>query len=230
LRARSGCEADTFAKHFLFCSPIETPQRIDVKNENAIMNHYSILLHFRDGERTSMKVMEIAGDWGLDHLAPGSRPDHGPPGFGQVLVHMQAASIGADEIINYTAEPRWESRALEIAGRDGIDLVIDLAGSLDQSVKAVRTGGFVATIGVLAGPSATVPLGQIVTRAIRLQGVTAGSRRSFEVMVRAIQRHRLRPVLSVAGNSMEDAPKAIAAITEGKHFGKLCIHLRGQTP
>jgi NADPH:quinone reductase-like Zn-dependent oxidoreductase len=341
-----------------------------------------------------MKVMEIAHDWGLHRLVPGSRPDHGPPGFGQVLVHMQAASInyrdyvmanggygrrggrlpmipvsdgagqivalgpgvtgftvgdlacpnfaqdwisgslrdefwssmlggitdgvlqetmllpasgvvkvpshlepleaatlpcaaltawnaitsagvkagstvltqgtggvslfalqfakmfgaavivtssndakldkarrlGADEIINYTREPRWESRALEIAGQDGIDLVIDLAGSLAQSVKAVRTAGTVATIGVLAGPSATVPLGQIVTRAVRLQGVTAGSRQSFEEMVRAIDRHRLRPVLSVAGNSMNDAPRAIAAITEGKHFGKLCIHLRSPPP
>ena len=134
-----------------------------------------------------------------------------------------ARELGADETINYRTDPTWETRAREISGPGGIDLVIELAGALAQSVKAVKAGGTVAMIGVLAGPSATIPLGQVVTRAVRLQGVTAGSRRAFEEMMRAVERHRLRPVYSVAGRSMEDAPAAIAAIAEGKHFGKICL-------
>lgn len=137
----------------------------------------------------------------------------------------RAKELGADETINYAIEPKWEVRAAEIGGADGIDLVIELAGALAQSVKAVRAGGTVAAIGVLAGPWATMPLGQIVTRAVRVQGVTAGSRRSFEEMVRAIEQHRLRPTFSVAGNSMADAPQAIAAMIHGRHFGKICIGL-----
>ncbi len=137
----------------------------------------------------------------------------------------RARELGADETINYRTTPNWESRAREIAGPSGIDVVIELAGALNQSVKAVKAGGIVSVIGVLAGPSPTLSLGQVVTRAVRLQGITAGSRRAFEDMMRAIERHRLQPVFSVAGRAMTDAPAAIAAIAEGSHFGKLCLEL-----
>ena len=74
----------------------------------------------------------------------------------------------------------------------------------------------------------TLALGQVVTRAVRLQGVTGGSLRAFEDMMRAIAMHRLEPAFSVVGHAMEDAPSAIAAIAEGAHFGKLCITFGGR--
>lgn len=135
----------------------------------------------------------------------------------------RASIMGADETINYRAFPDWQKRARDIAGPDGIDHVVELAGELDQSVKAVRDGGVLSVIGVLAGASATLSLGQVVTRAIRLQGVTAGSLRAFEDMMRAIDIHRLEPAFDVAASNMEDAPRVIAAIAGGSHFGKICM-------
>ncbi|MBN8980774.1 MAG: NAD(P)-dependent alcohol dehydrogenase [Rhizobiales bacterium] len=138
----------------------------------------------------------------------------------------RAKQLGADETINYRTNPAWEKRAREIAGPNGIDLVVDLAGSLDQSVKAVKAGGTVAVIGVLAGATSPLSLGQVVTRAVRLQGVTAGSLRAFEAMMQAIALHRLEPAFDVVGRRMDEAGKAIAAITEGTHFGKICMELQ----
>jgi NADPH:quinone reductase-like Zn-dependent oxidoreductase len=135
----------------------------------------------------------------------------------------QAKQLGADEVINYRSVPDWDRRARDIAGSAGIDHVIELAGTLDQSVRAVRSGGMLSLIGVLAGASSSLSLGQIVTRAIRMQGVTAGSLRDFENMMRAIETHRIQPVFSVDGHNMEDAPRLIAAIAEGKHTGKICL-------
>jgi NADPH:quinone reductase-like Zn-dependent oxidoreductase len=135
----------------------------------------------------------------------------------------QAKALGADEGINYQTDPDWDKRARDIAGPRGIDHVVELAGTLDQSIRAVKSGGTLSVIGVLAGLSPTLSLGQVVTRAITLRGVTAGSRRSFEEMMRAIEFHRLQPVFSVIGDTMEDAPSAIARIAEGTHVGKLCI-------
>jgi NADPH:quinone reductase-like Zn-dependent oxidoreductase len=135
----------------------------------------------------------------------------------------QAATMGADETINYRTFPNWEKRAKEIAGSNGIDHVVELAGEIDQSVKAVNDGGVLSVIGVLAGSSATLALGQVVTRAIRLQGVTAGSLLAFENMMRAIELHRLEPAFAIAASKMEDAPRVIAAIGEGSHFGKICM-------
>jgi NADPH:quinone reductase-like Zn-dependent oxidoreductase len=135
----------------------------------------------------------------------------------------QALALGADEGINYRTDPDWEKRAREIAGPRGIDHVVELAGTLDQSIRAVKSGGTLSVIGVLADLAPTLSLGQVVTRAITLRGITAGSRRAFEDMMHAIELHRLQPTFSVIGRAMEDAPAAIARIGEGAHFGKLCI-------
>ncbi|MEA2935318.1 MAG: hypothetical protein QOD74_1964 [Variibacter sp.] len=140
----------------------------------------------------------------------------------------RARELGADETINYRTTPDWEKRAREIAGPGGVDVVVELAGTIDQSVKAVRAGGVVSMIGVLAGAAPTLSLGQVVTRSVRLQGITIGPRRMFEDMMRAIALHQLKPALSIFGKSMEDAPGAIAAIFEGKHFGKICMPVRAQ--
>jgi NADPH:quinone reductase-like Zn-dependent oxidoreductase len=45
-------------------------------------------------------------------------------------------------------------------------------------------------IGVLSGSSLATPLGLIITRQVRLQGVTVGHRDGFEAMLRAIEQHR----------------------------------------
>ncbi len=140
-----------------------------------------------------------------------------------------AAAMGADETINYNTFNDWQKRAREIAGPAGIDHVVELAGQLDQSVKAVKAGGTLSVIGILAGASPTLALGQVVTRAIRLQGITAGSLHAFEDMMRAIGIHRLEPAFSVAARRMEDAPSVIASIADGSHFGKICMEFGSQS-
>ncbi len=42
-------------------------------------------------------------------------------------------------------------------------------------------------------------------------------------MMRAIEIHRLEPAFDVAAHTMEDAPRVIASIAEGSHFGKICM-------
>lgn len=135
----------------------------------------------------------------------------------------RAKLLGADETINYRAVPDWGRRAWEIAGPGGVDLVVDLAGSVDQSVKAVRTGGTVALVGVLAGASTRLDLGPVVTRGIRLQAVTVGNRGMFEDMVRAVELHRVDPVLQLDPRGFDGAAEAIATLAEGGHFGKVCL-------
>ena len=51
---------------------------------------------------------------------------------------------------------RWRGRSRTASG---VDLVVEVAGTLDASVRAVRTSGTVALIGVLAGAAAQLNLG-----------------------------------------------------------------------
>ncbi len=45
-----------------------------------------------------MRVMEIRGAWGLEHLKPGTRPDL-VPGAGQVVVRIEAASVNYRDFV-----------------------------------------------------------------------------------------------------------------------------------
>jgi len=90
-------------------------------------------------------------------------------------------------------------------------------------LRAVRVSGTVALIGVLSGGIAPLNLGRVVTQNLRLQGVTLGNRDMFEAMVRAIERHRLRPVIDERRFSFDETRQAIAAIAEGTHFGKIIV-------
>ncbi len=137
----------------------------------------------------------------------------------------RARALGADIGINYRTHPEWSREVRKALGGRGADLIVELGGaaSLDQSLRAVRTSGTLAMIGVLSGGMAELNLGRVVTQNVRLQGVTLGSREMFEDMVRAIERHRLRPAIDEKRYAFDEVADAIRAIAAGRHFGKICV-------
>lgn len=140
----------------------------------------------------------------------------------------RAQSLGADEVLNYTKEPAWgrtvKAMAQRLTGRDGVDHVVELGGTstLEQSLRAVRAGGTLSMIGVLGGAKLEAPLGLVVTRAVRLQGVTVGSRDDFVAMCTAMARTQLRPVVDSV-YPFEALTDALTHLESGRHFGKVCI-------
>jgi|SRR6185437_10594632 len=137
----------------------------------------------------------------------------------------RATALGADIAINYRTYPEWSREIRQALGGRGADLIVELGGaqSLDQSLRAVRTSGTLALIGVLSGGLAELNLGRVVTQNVRLQGVTLGSREAFEDMVRAIETHRLRPPIDDKVYRFGEVADAIRAIPAGRHFGKICV-------
>ncbi len=136
----------------------------------------------------------------------------------------RAKAMGADALINYRRTPEWGVAAKELAGGEGVDHIVEVGGeqTLGQSLRAVRVGGTLSLIGVLSGGKMDVRLGPIVTRAVRMQGVTVGSREDFEAMVRAIDQHRVRPVVDKVF-PFDDLRAAFDHLASGTQFGKICI-------
>ena len=136
----------------------------------------------------------------------------------------RAKALGADVGINYTAIPEWSKPSREITSGRGFDHIVELGGekTLPQSLRAIRPGGTISMIGVLSGSALSAPLGHVVTRQVRLQGITVGSRDGFEAMMRAIDQHKLVPVVDRVF-AFEELKEAMAALKQGAHFGKLCI-------
>lgn len=134
--------------------------------------------------------------------------------------------MGADETINYRETPDWGARAKELAGGVGVDLVVEVggAGTLDQSLRAVRFGGAISLIGNLAGIDAQVRLTLIFMQHVRMLGIFVGHRESFEAMDRAIAAHGLRPVVDRV-SPFEEARAAFELMEAGGHFGKICLRI-----
>jgi NADPH:quinone reductase-like Zn-dependent oxidoreductase len=135
----------------------------------------------------------------------------------------RSLGMGADAGTNYRTSPDWEKWAREQTGGTGVDIVVEVggAGTLERSVKAVRTGGHIALIGVLAGPGAFNPV-SILMKAVRLQGVFVGSREMFEDMNRLVAAKGIKPVIDRVF-PFADAPAAFRHLESGSHFGKVVV-------
>ncbi len=132
--------------------------------------------------------------------------------------------MGADAAINYRSNPEWAKATRDITGGRGYDLILELGGekTLPQSLRCIRPGGTVAMIGILSGSAMATSLGLIITRQVRLQGVTVGHRDGFEAMLRAIELHRLKPVVDRVF-AFEELKEAMAYLQSGAQFGKVCL-------
>lgn len=133
-------------------------------------------------------------------------------------------ALGADHTINYKTEPEWGDAARRLTDGEGVDHVIEIggAGTLPQSIAAVRNGGHISLIGILAGANGKVPTATLMFKQVRLEGIIVGSRRHQQDMVRGIDATGLRPVLdrSFGLDGLADAFRHEAA---GAHFGKICL-------
>ncbi|HEY0757947.1 MAG TPA: NAD(P)-dependent alcohol dehydrogenase [Acidisarcina sp.] len=102
----------------------------------------------------------------------------------------RARGMGLDEGVNYRTTPDWAQWALDQTGGRGVDLVVEVggAGTLRQSFKAVKFGGTVAQVGILAGAAEALDLPAVLHKWIRIHGIYVGSRADFERMIRAFDR------------------------------------------
>jgi NADPH:quinone reductase-like Zn-dependent oxidoreductase len=136
----------------------------------------------------------------------------------------QARAMGAHHTINYRTEPEWEKRVLELTEGRGVDLTLEVggAGTLSSTLRATRHGGAVSLIGVLTGSEGDVKLGNVLHKAITVHGIYVGSREMFLSMNRAIELHRIAPVIDKVF-SFSESVEAFRHLESGRHFGKIVI-------
>jgi NADPH:quinone reductase-like Zn-dependent oxidoreductase len=137
----------------------------------------------------------------------------------------RAKSLGADYVINYKSVANWGVNAFELAG-GGVDHVVEVGGpgTLSQSIEAVRVGGHIAVIGVLTGLQGTVSTVMLMAKQIKLQGVHVGSKRDQQDLVRAVEKHLIRPAID-RSFPLEALGDAFRYQESGTHFGKIGIDI-----
>jgi NADPH:quinone reductase-like Zn-dependent oxidoreductase len=136
---------------------------------------------------------------------------------------QRAASLGLDAGLNYREHPDWDRWVFEQTGGEGVDLVVEVGGlgTLGRSLKAIRMGGTIAQIGVLADSPDPLAIGPILHKMVRIQGIYVGSRHDFVQMNKAIAKAQLQPV----GEEFHwtQAREVLTKMQERSHFGKLVL-------
>ena len=136
----------------------------------------------------------------------------------------RAVKLGADVTVNYKTEPEWWQTVKAATDGIGVDHVIDVGGpdTLNQSLKAVKPGGFIGVVGILTGTECKLDIRNFLSRNARLQSLTVGSRESFEEMNAFLAKHQLHPAIDQVF-TWSKTPDALRELKAGKHFSKLVL-------
>jgi NADPH:quinone reductase-like Zn-dependent oxidoreductase len=137
---------------------------------------------------------------------------------------QRARALGADHLVNYRTTPDWSKPVREVTDGRGADFIMEVGGggTIQQSMRAVKIGGHIAIIGVVAGAGEPFNPAALIGNSAKLQGLSVGSRDMFEAMCRAMALHQIRPVVDKT-YPWEDARAAFEAMRGGEHFGKIVL-------
>ncbi len=135
----------------------------------------------------------------------------------------RAIENGASGGANYRKE-NWTGKIAELAGKGGIDLIVDSAGGagFPELTSLVNPGGRITFFGATAGNPPGINLRQIFWKQITIQGTTMGTPRDFEQMVHLFESYSIKPFI--------DGPypftrfrEAYQQMIDGQQFGKIVL-------
>jgi NADPH:quinone reductase-like Zn-dependent oxidoreductase len=138
----------------------------------------------------------------------------------------RARALSACEAINYMEFPDWDSNVLDLTSKTGVDHVVEVggAGTLAKSIRAVRTGGYIAVVGALSGRGQVDPTA-ILMKSVTLRGIFVGSRQMFEQMNLMLCQHNyLRPVIDKIFE-FDEVSGALKYMQGATHFGKIVVRI-----
>ena len=133
--------------------------------------------------------------------------------------------LGADITVNYRKQPAWHEAVRAANGGRGVDIVVETVGAstLSQSLAACAPNARIGLLGALGGPAPAPPnLGPLILNNVTLKGITSGSRRNLEDLLRATVANGLTPHIDRVF-TFDDAAQALAYLATGGHVGKIVI-------
>jgi NADPH:quinone reductase-like Zn-dependent oxidoreductase len=175
-----------------------------------LMPGMSVLL--QGGGGVSLFALQFAKMYGARVIMTSSSPER----------CARLKQFGADEVIDYKAEPEWNKTVRALTGGAGVDLTIDIGGAdtVDRSLACTRNGGRLALVGILTGWANNVS--SLFASGVDITPVKVGSRDNFEALNRAVAFHESRPVIA-ARYTFDQLPEALHHLKSGRHMGKIVL-------
>ncbi len=134
-----------------------------------------------------------------------------------------ARALGADITIN-RGEKRWGNVIFKATARQGVDIVIDNVGAATygMSLRALKKGGRLLTVGNSSGATFMVDNRYIFGKQLSIIGSTMGTRADYVKVMGMLFNGRLHPVID-STIPLAEAKTALQRLQDGDIQGKLLL-------
>ncbi len=136
----------------------------------------------------------------------------------------RAKAMGADQTINYKATPEWGKAVRDGTGGVGADLIIEVGGggTIEQSLRAIKIGGHIAIVGVVAGMGSGFNPASLIGNSAKLQGCRSARGRCSRPCAGRSSCIASSPWWTRCSRGPTPR-RAFAAMQTGQHFGKIVL-------
>lgn len=137
----------------------------------------------------------------------------------------KARSIGADLLVDRSKEADWSRSVFIATNKRGVDVVVDNVGTtFMQSLRALRKGGRLLTVGNSGGPKFEIDNRYLFAKHLSIIGSTMSTLAEFKTVMDLIVSGELKPVLDKT-YPLKDAGTAQERLWRNENFGKITLEI-----
>ena len=136
-----------------------------------------------------------------------------------------AESMGADILIDRSREADWSKAVFVATNKRGVDIVVDNVGiTFMQSLRALRKGGRLLTVGNSGGPKFEIDNRYIFAKHLSIIGSTMSTLTEFKEVMDLIVAGKLKPVIDRT-YPLKEAAIAQERLWRNENFGKITLDI-----
>jgi NADPH:quinone reductase-like Zn-dependent oxidoreductase len=136
-----------------------------------------------------------------------------------------AESLGADITIDRSKEEDWSKAAFLATGKRGVDVVVDNVGSTFMfSLRALRKGGRLLTVGNTGGPKIEIDNRYMFSKHLSIIGSTMSTLSEFRKVMDLVVARKVKPVLD-RRYPLQEAAAAQERLASDQQLGKITLDI-----
>ena len=136
-----------------------------------------------------------------------------------------AESLGADILIDRSKEEDWSKAVFLATNKRGVDVVVDNVGTtFMQSLRALRKGGRLLTVGNSVAPKFEIDNRYLFAKHLSIIGSTMSTLSEFKEVMDLIVAGTLKPVMDKT-YPLKEAASAQERLWKNENFGKITLDI-----
>jgi len=137
----------------------------------------------------------------------------------------KAESLGADIVIDRSKAEDWSKAVYVATEKRGVDVIVDNVGtSFPLSLRALRKGGRLLTVGNSGAPRFEIDNRYIFAKHLSIIGSTMSTLADFAEVMELIVTAKLKPILDKTF-PLNEAATAQERLWHGENFGKITLDI-----